>query len=206
MASFTVDARIRSAVNACALPFVLLAVAYFAWRTDAMAVQRYAIFRAGYDQGIFTQILFYAFRGFSASVEGDVNHLAVHFSPTLFLIAPIVIAFRSTLPLFAIGALACGLGAVPLFFVARKRMPVWLAAAASASTLFYPPLVGVATRDFHELSLAPAAIAWLLYAVDAGRGRLAIVLACLAIGIKEDLAIGIAANGAGAAWYLHRAG
>jgi hypothetical protein len=52
-----------------------------------LAMWRYAIFRAGVDDCIFTQIVNGAFNGFSSTVEGSVNHFRVHFSPVLYLAA-----------------------------------------------------------------------------------------------------------------------
>ena len=58
-----------------------------------LGIWRYAIFRAGVDDCIFTQVVNSALTGFSTTLEGSVNHLLVHFSPILFAALPFVRAF-----------------------------------------------------------------------------------------------------------------
>lgn len=170
-----------------------------------LGVWRYKIFRASFDDGIFTQILASAFSGFHGTPEWNFNHFASHFSPDLFLLAPFVIATQSTVPLIALQAIAGALVAPPIFFIARKRMPAGLAAACAILALVYAPLCGLTFADFHENGIEPAAILWLLWAVDAGKERLAIVLGLFALGIKEDVAPGIFFAGIiGGAWLLRR--
>jgi uncharacterized membrane protein len=168
-------------------------------------VWRYTIFRASFDDGIFTQILASAFSGFRGTPEWDFNHLASHFSPDLFLAAPFVIATHSTISMIALQAVAGALTAPPLFLIARKRMPEGLAAGCAIVALLYPPLAGVTFTDFHENGVEPAAIAWLLWALDARKPWLTIVFGLFALGIKEDVAPGIALGGLfGGAWLARR--
>ncbi len=56
-------------------------------------------------------------------------------------------------------------------------------------TLLYPPLVGVTFTDFHENGFAPAAIAWLAWAVDSRRWDWAAAFVALGLAIKEDEAL-----------------
>ncbi len=62
--------------------------------------------------------------------------------------------------------------------------------------LLYPPLAGAVFNDFHENGLAPAAVAWLLWAFDAGRGGWTIALTLAALSVKEDQALFVAIAGA----------
>jgi uncharacterized membrane protein len=179
---------------------VLYAVAYF-----VIGVWRFEIYRAELDMGLFTQVLSSAFSGFHSTAEGNVNHLAVHFSPILFLAAPLVIATHSVWTMIAWQAVACALVAPPIFFIARKRIGPLLAAGCAICALLYPPLAGVTFTDFHEAGMEPAAIAWLIWAIDAGKVRAAIALAIVALCIKEDVAPGLVFGGAlAAAWFFRR--
>jgi uncharacterized membrane protein len=146
-----------------------------------------------------------AFSGFRGTPEWNFNHLASHFSPDLFLIAPLVIVTHSTLSMIAVQAVAGGLVAPALFLIARKRMPEPLAAGCAIVALLYPPLAGVTFADFHENGIEPAAIVWLLWAIDSGKAGLAIALGLFALGIKEDVAPGIAWGGVlGGIWLARR--
>jgi uncharacterized membrane protein len=172
------------------------AAALYAAVWFALGVWRYTIFRASFDDGIFTQIISSAFSGFQGTPEfGGFNHLAVHFSPDLFLLAPILLGTHSTISLIAVQAVAGALVAPPLYFIARKRMPERLAAACAVIALLYPPLASITFADFHESGLEPAAIVWLLWAVDGKKAWAAVVIALFALGIKEDVAPGMIAGG-----------
>lgn len=170
-----------------------------------LGVWRYDVFRASFDDGIFTQILATAFSGFHGKPEWDFNHLASHFSPDLFLIAPLVIVTHSTVAMIAVQAIAGALVAPPLYLIARRRMPEWLAAACAIVALIYPALAGVTFTDFHENGIEPAAIVWLLWAIDANRAWTAILIGLFALGIKEDVAPGLIFNGCfGGLWLARR--
>ncbi len=171
----------------------------------ALGVWRYRIFRASVDDGAFTQILASAFSTFRSANEPAANHFVVHFSPIFYLLAPGLIATHSTLTLTAYQAVAGALVAPPLFMIARKRMPDGFAAACAVIALLYPPLTGVTFSDFFESGLEPAAIVWLLWAVDAGRVTVSLILGVLALCIKEDVAPGIIFGGiAGGLWLRER--
>ncbi|HXF34021.1 MAG TPA: DUF2079 domain-containing protein [Candidatus Acidoferrales bacterium] len=183
------------------------AAALYAAVWFALGVWRYTIFRASFDDGIFTQIISSAFSGFQGTPEfGGFNHLAVHFSPDLFLLAPILLGTHSTISLIAVQAVAGALVAPPLYFIARKRMPDRLAAACAVIALLYPPLASITFADFHENGIEPAAIAWLLWAIDAKKILPAVFLALFALGIKEDVAPGLIAGGFFSGLWLLRRG
>lgn len=200
--------RLRTAATSTGAAYVVVfcAMAVFSVSCFRVGLQRYQIFRAGVDDGIFMQVLSSAFRGFHARAEGDFNHLSVHFSPILFLIAPVAIGSHSAISLIAVQSFAGSLVALPLFLIARRRMPAYLAAASASIALLYPPLVGVITGDFHEHAFTPAAIAWTFWAVDAGRFWPAILCGLTALCIKEDVPVIFLVDGLLAgSWFHYRA-
>jgi uncharacterized membrane protein len=179
------------------------ASALFAVVVSLLGVWRFRIMRSSVDDGIFVQVISSATHGFRSTAELRGNHLAVHFSPILCLVAPLLSLTHSTLALVVLQVVLLGLVAPPLFLIARRRMPEALAAGAALVVLVYPPLVAMAFGDFHELAFAPAATAWLLWAVDARRWPLAVLFAAIALAVKEDqllvlaflgFALGIAAG------------
>jgi uncharacterized membrane protein len=167
-----------------------------------MGAWRYRIFRSSVDDGAFTQIFASAFTTFRSANEPAANHFVVHFSPVFYALAPGLIVAHSTLVLTAYQAIAGALVAPPLFLIARKRMPAAFALACAIVGLLYPPLAGVTFSDFYESGLEPAAILWLLWAVDAGRVGLSFALGVVALAVKEDVAPGIAFGGAVAGIWL----
>jgi uncharacterized membrane protein len=166
---------------------VWLATAAYAIVYFLLGANRYTTYHSGADLGLFTQTIASAFHGFSNTIEGG-SHFTFHFSPILYLCAPLLWLGHTPLVLVAIQAVAAALTVPPLFLIARRRVPEPLAAWVSAVALLYPPLAGVAFSDFHENGFAPAAALWLIWAVDARRWGAAALFAAVCLAIKEDQA------------------
>ena len=156
-----------------------------------LGADRYVTFHSGADLGLFAQTIAGAFHGFSNTFEGG-SHFAYHFSPILYLCAPLVWIARSALALVLVQAVATALIAPALFAIARRRTTDWNAASLACIALLYPPLQGVTFTDFHEVAFAPAATAWLLWAIDVRRYGVAAVLVAVTLAIKEDQASAMA--------------
>lgn len=183
-----------------ALATVAYAVLFF-----VLGIDRYATFRAGADLGLFTQSIASAFHGFSNTIEGG-SHFSFHFSPILYLCAPVLWLTRSPLALVAIQAVATALIAPALYLIARKRTSDGGAAGLACIALLYPPLQGVTFTEFHELGFLPAAVAWLLWAIDARRFGIVAVMLAVTLAIKEDQAIAMAFLGVVGGVYFARRG
>jgi uncharacterized membrane protein len=160
---------------------------------------KYAAHRNLVDFGIFAQTVASAFGCFCNPIEG--SHWAFHFSPILYPVALVVTMIRSPLTLIALQAIAGALVAPPIYALVRARRDVTTARLAALVAWLYPPLAGLIFGDFHENGFAPAAVAWTLYAFDAGLFGWAVAGAIVTLSIKEDQAIFLACGGALAAWY-----
>ena len=179
----------------------LYALVYFLLGWD-----RYATYHSGADLGLFTQTIASAFGGgLRNSLEGG-NHFTYHFSPILYLCAPLLLLTHSALALVAIQAVACALVAPGLFAIARRRTGDRSALAIAAIAWVYPPLAGVTFTDFHENCFVPAATVWLLWALDARRLGPAALFAAILLATKEDQGLILAVVGLGAAFYYARRG
>jgi len=163
---------------------------------------RYAAHRNFVDLGIFAQTAANAFGCFCNPVEG--SHWAFHFSPILYAIGGLVQVWHSALALVAIQAIAGALTAPPIYGIVRRYADRKTALLAALVVLLYPPLAGVVFNDFHENGLAPAAVAWLLWAFDGGFPIVTLLFAALTLAIKEDQALFLAAAGAIGAWNYRR--
>jgi uncharacterized membrane protein len=183
---------------------VWLATIIYAGFFFALGVDRYATFHSGADLGLFVQTIDSAFAGFHNTVEGT-SHFAYHFSPILYLCAPLLWLTHSALSLVALQAIATALIAPALYLIARRRTGEANAALLACVALLYPPLQGVTFTDFHETAFLPAGIAWLLWAVDARRFWIGAALLVLVLGIKEDQSLAMAFVGVvGAAYFARR--
>ena len=83
-------------------------------------------------------------------------------------------------------AVATALVAPALYLIARRRTGDRGAAGLACIALIYPPLQGVTFTDFHEVAFVPAAVAWLLWALDARRFSWAYVFLAILLATKED--------------------
>jgi uncharacterized membrane protein len=162
---------------------------------------KYAAHRNLVDFGIFEQTVSSAFGCFCNALEG--SHWAFHFSPILYVAALAVWVVRSPLTLVALQAVAGALCAPPIYGIVRARSDVATARLCALVVWLYPPLAGLVFGDFHENGFAPAAVAWTIYAFDAGTLAWATVCAALTLAVKEDQAIFLACAGA-AGTYAYR--
>lgn len=171
-------------------------MALYAGLMAVLGIDRYLTYHSGADLGVFVQSIADAAHGMRNQSEGG-SHFQYHFSPLLYLCAPLLLAMHSPIALIILQACAGALTAPAIYLLARRRMDERLANMAGIVALLYPPLVGVTFTDFHENGFAPAAIAWLLWAVDSRRWRLALLFTAVALAIKEDEAYVLMVLGAG---------
>jgi len=170
--------------------YVALAATY-----ASLAFWRYDIFRAGYDDGAFTQIVHGTFAGFSTTVEGGANHFLVHWSPVLILALPFLDLFGGTKGLAALQALLVAAVIFPVWAMARERFSKPVAFAVTLIAACYPPLSAQGVGDFHELAFAPVLTACLVLAIDRRAWRWAIAVTIALVCVKEDQFVGCAAAG-----------
>ncbi len=93
--------------------------------------------------------------------------------------------------------------APPIYaLVLRSTGSAGIARLGALTVWLYPPLAGLIFGDFHENGFAPAAVAWTIYAFDAGSMAGTLAGAAIVLAIKEDQAIFLAIAGAlGARWF-----
>jgi uncharacterized membrane protein len=168
--------------------------AVFTW----LGAVKYAAHRNLVDFGIFAQTVTSAFGCFCNPIEG--SHWAFHFSPILYAAAIVLRVVHSPLTLVALQAIAGALAAPPIYGLVRSRSDAGRARLAALVVWLYPPLAGLIFGDFHENGFAPAAVAWTLYAFDAGLLAWAFAGSLVTLAIKEDQAIFLAVAGALGAW------
>lgn len=169
-----------------------------------LATWRYAIFRAGVDDCIFTQVVNGAFGGFSSTVEGSVNHFLVHFSPILYLALPFVRLFDGARGLIILQCLLAAATLFPVWGLAVSRFPKWQAFLTVLAAAAYPPLAALAVGDFHELAFVPPLAAALVWALDRRRWQTAVAMAVLLALVKEDQFVSLAVIGCAVAFFAKR--
>ena len=170
-----------------------------------LGADRYLSFKSGGDLGEFVQTISTPFSGFGDIPEGG-SHFLHHFSPLLYLCSLLLLLTHSPIALNALQGIFGALTAPAIYLIVRKRADARLALLAACVTLLYPPLVGVSFTEFSENIFAPAAIAWLAWAVDARRWGWAAVFVAIGLCIKEDESLMFIALGIGFAVWAKRRG
>jgi uncharacterized membrane protein len=122
---------------------------------------------------------------FSGPTGSHFGHHATFFS---YLLAPIYALAPRPETLLVVQAVLLGGGAVPLFLYARRHVAPWIAAVVAFAYLAYPPLHGANLYDYHYLPLGIPFLWWVLYAVESRRRVMALVIAIVAMSIREDVA------------------
>jgi uncharacterized membrane protein len=180
--------------------FLWLGCLLYAALFTGLGWAKYVVHRNHVDFGIFSQTAASAFGCFCNPIEG--SHWAFHFSPILYPVGVVLALAHSPLTLIVLAAVAGALVAPPIYgLVLRERGDIGAARLGAVVAWLYPPLAGLIFGDFHENSFAPAAVAWTLYAFDAGLLPWTIVFALATLAIKEDQAVFLAIAGALGAWY-----
>ncbi len=144
--------------------------------------------------------------GFFASVVRDYSHgdlpeipltdtatAALHFSPALAVLAPLVLLVGSPLTLLFAQAVAVAAGVVPLMRAAGAGVTAWVVALSYGLAPGFGALVGF---DFHEVALAVPLVSLSMAAMLRADHPAAVLWALPLILVKEDLGLTVAALGA----------
>jgi uncharacterized membrane protein len=172
------------------LAFVLLAGLY-----SAVSIQQYRRMDSFvFDLGFFESVIRDYAQGHLPELPvTDTTVAALHFSPALALLAPLVLLVPSPLTLLVAQAVAVAAGVVPLMRAAGSG---WLAWVVAISYGLSPGIAALIGFDFHEVALAVPLISLSMAAMLRADHRAAVLWALPLILVKEDLGLTIAALGA----------
>jgi uncharacterized membrane protein len=168
---------------------------------SVLTVARHNSFRThAFDLGIQVQAMYTVVtRGYPlVTLYGSepVNRLGDHFGLSHYLIAPVYAAFSGATTLLILQSVALGLGAIPVYLLAKDKIRnTGFALALAAAYLLYPALHAVNTFDFHELALVTPLLLFSLYFLEKGRRGLFLIFLVLATLTREEVALSSAAIG-----------
>jgi len=173
----------------CALYLAVTFAWYVAWRH--FLAERSA------DEGMFENILWNGVHGsgLRSWIEGGVPHLAVHFSPILYLLLPFYALTGSMHVVhLAVSALTAAAGLVFHRHV-RHSLDERSALPAMVAFLMLPTIILQTFMEFHEQSLAILPLTLLLVAWSERRGLVVLVSALALLSVREDNALLLLALG-----------
>jgi uncharacterized membrane protein len=191
-------------------PRVLLwsAIAAYGAGFSALSVLRHRAFQTGrFDLGNMVQAVWSTAHGHPLRVTGlrgdEISRLAAHFDPILAAFAPLWLIWPSPDLLLVTQAVAVALGALPVFWLARKHLGSERAGLGFAlAYLLYPATQWLTLNEFHPVALACPLLLFAIWFLDEDRLLPFAVCGLLAATTKEE--IGFVVAGLGLWWALAR--
>ena len=171
----------------------------------ALSIGRQRAFNTGrFDLGNMTQAVWATAHGNFLQVTNlageQTSRLGSHFDPILAVLAPLWLVWASPDMLMAVQALAVALGALPVFWLARKHLGSQRAGLGFAiAYLLYPATQWLTLNEFHPVAFACPLLLLAFWYLDEDRLVPFAVFALLAIASKEEIGLVVAGFGI---WYL----
>ena len=169
---------------------------------SALSVARHNGFMThAFDLGIHDQAIYNILHGgvMRTTLYGPyaIDYLGDHFSPILFLVAPIYALYQDARTLLVLQSFFLAAGAIPIYLLTlNKTRSALLAVTLAAGYLLYPALHGVNLRDFHQIALVCVLLLTALYFLEIERDVPFLIALGLALIVKEEVALTVAAIGA----------
>jgi uncharacterized membrane protein len=183
---------------------LVAATAGFAAGFAALAQIRHLAFWSGrFDLGNLTQAVWSTAHGHLLEITDldgrQISRLGAHFDPIVAAFAPLWRIWPSPTMLLTVQAIAVSLGAIPVFFLARKHLgSEWAGVAFALVYLLYPATQWLVVDDFHPVALATPLLLAGFWFLDEDRLLAFAVVAALACLTKEQMGLTVAAMGI---WY-----
>ena len=167
----------------------------------------YELKSSGFDGALFAQLLYNVINGHGMTTTIappyiEQSWLGVHFSPVIYVIAPIYRLFPHIETLLFLQSFLIAAAAIPIFFTAKILLQSqWQALAISVFYLLNPFVVNAQIWDFHEIAFAPLTISLILWSVAAKKRGWLIFFCAVLLTVKEHY--GLAVFGTGILWACH---
>lgn len=167
-----------------------LTTAYVAVFGVIAAVKFHYYLYADFDLAIFAQATDQALRGNLYSSIRGMYWLGDHVSLIVFVLAPLYAVVRHPLTLLFLQSATLGLGALPVFGIARRVLGHdGVALSFSALYLLHPAVGYTNLFEFHPEVLATSGLLAAFWALTAGRFGLTLLFTSLALACREDVAL-----------------
>jgi uncharacterized membrane protein len=183
------------------------AITAYAAGFASLSVLRHRAFNTGrYDLGNMVQTVWNTAHGhFLQMTSGDgrqISRLAAHFDPILAAFAPLWWIWPSPELLLVVQAIVIALGALPVFWLARKHLGSEPAGLGFALVyLLYPATQWLTLNEFHPVALACPFLLFAFWYLDEDRLLPFGIFAVLAMTTKEEIGFVVAGFGL---WYALR--
>jgi len=171
----------------------VIAAAYVITASSLALAGHYAFYTNAWDLGIYTQAfhstvnngkMFY----YTAELPGNPSGslFGIHFSPFLFLLAPIYAIFQSPITLLILRPIAIAAGLIPLYWILRDQQlnSKGFVALFAIVYLFYPP-VSAGYLNFDVEAFLPALFLFAIHYLRKGKLSYSYIFVVLALMVNE---------------------
>jgi uncharacterized membrane protein len=163
----------------------------------------------GYDLGQYDNIFFSALHGrplrcAPLGLTENWTELRNHAELSVYALLPFYALRPRADTLLILQSLILGLGAIPVYRLAARRIPQAAAVVLALVYLLYPPMHGLQFYDFHFQPIAAFFVLLVIDFVDDRRYVLCGLALAIALGCREDISVGLAVLGAFLALSGHR--
>jgi uncharacterized membrane protein len=170
----------------------LMTFSFCAYMSFHTVLQHFRLGTMSWDMAIFDNLMWNLIRGewFKASpVLGPTgSHIQYHATFIAYAFAPFYAIYQHAETLLVMQATLAGLGAVPLYLVARRRLGSgWAALPFVYAYLLHGPLHGPIFYDFHFITTAPFWVGWVIYFFETERKWLLVLSFFLALLVREEV-------------------
>lgn len=173
------------------LALMYLYSAYF----TALSMQLHATFRTrASDMGQMDQALWNTLHGNwlqdTRPSGQNLPRLTDHVEPIFFVIPLVFLIHDNIASLFALQSIALALAALPIYWIARRRLQSeWAGIIFAAMYLLFPAIQAANLTEFHAVTFAPAPLMFAFnYGEERAWKRFALCM-LIALGVKEDIAL-----------------
>jgi uncharacterized membrane protein len=188
-------------------PLLWAAIGAYAAGFGSLSILRHRAYTTGrYDLGNMVQSVWNTAHGHFLQMTGgdgvQISRLAAHFDPILAAFAPLWWIWPSPEMLLVVQAAAVALGALPVFWLARKHLGSEHAGLGFALVyLLYPATEWLTLNEFHPVALACPLLLFAFWYLDEDRLIPFALFAGTAMTTKEEVGLVVAGLGL---WYAVR--
>lgn len=171
----------------------MLILTYFAFFSWYSLLRHYAFQTGAGDLGFFAQAFWTTSHGrpLYISLWSDLgtSTLAHHVQLFLFAMLPLYAICQTPETLLVLQAFFLALGALPIYWICKKRFKPYVGLAFAALYLMYPALHGINRFDFHFAAIAVPFFLFAFHYIEEKRYSLATLFSVFAILCREDAAL-----------------
>jgi uncharacterized membrane protein len=182
---------------------------YAVWMGDQVVLRYNTFVATAFDLGNMDQAIWntlhgrpFQFTNHGSNWYGYPIRLAQHVEPIIFLLSLLYVFHADPRILLIFQTLALASGALPVFLLTRKFVPIWplLASLMAAAYLFSPALIGENVFDFHPVVLVTPLLLYAILALTYRHYAWFVLCCILAAACKEEIPIVVALLGLIVIW------